>query len=313
MLEIVFDQSAEGMLKYAQHYGEGPYRKEAIGLIFDETEGNEPSRLNVWLEKQKIQKKRKAEWENAEPLGGNPGDVFGFSLGLWYGNIEDPVLGVNRKAALDDLFLSESDDERSVRQLEKIMQRLDEMRQRAEEGEPVRIWYSDSPNDRCGICWFCKEMQSWKMCPQIFTIKLPELCEEGTTKVHYRGWGEVGAERVHRFVTLQNPLTEDEMMELAAEWECIQSENTPLRIVQNGKLQSAPIDYYDSVLREELAKQPQEFAEACLIGTAVEKIAVSDSFMALRIEEWIQAGKLKIIKEETPGSRSYRRWLKKID
>ena len=130
-------------------------------------------------------------------------------------------------------------------------------------------------------------------------------------KVQYKGWGEVTPQAVHRFVALQQALTEEKMQELAAEWEKVQTENMPLRVVQDGKLQSVPIDYYDSIIEEELAKTPEEFAEASLIGSTVARISVSDSFVALRIEEWIRRKRFTVFKEEIPGSRSYRRWLKK--
>lgn len=312
MLEIVFCQSAEGMLKQAMHYGEGPYRKQAIGLILDEQEnGGKPSRFKIWREKQKIQKKLKKEWESAEPLGGSAADVVCFSLGLWYGSIEEPVLGEKRKQALADLFLLEKGDDAAQQRLEKIMQARDGMRRRAEEGEPIRVWYSDDPNDRCGICWLAAEMESWNAVPPVFAVKLPEFCEEENTTVHYRGWGEVGVEKLHRFLPLQQQLSNEDLHALAAEWKSAQKQNMPLRVVEQGKLQSVPADYYDAVIWQELDKQPEEFPEAHLIGAVVGRLAVSDNFVALRLEELIEQGKLQITKEETPGSRSYRRWLKK--
>lgn len=44
MLEIVFSESACGVLKLAQRYGAGEYRGGAIGVIARNEDGSEPSR-----------------------------------------------------------------------------------------------------------------------------------------------------------------------------------------------------------------------------------------------------------------------------
>ena len=75
MLEVVFSDSACGGLKYAQHYGEGPYRPGCIGVIFSQEDG-EPTPAEIEAAQRRAEEAERLAWERAV-LWGQPGGRAG--------------------------------------------------------------------------------------------------------------------------------------------------------------------------------------------------------------------------------------------
>ena len=86
MLDVVFSDSACGSLKLAQHFGEGKYNGGCIGIILDNEEATEEE---ITQAQRHAEEEARKEWEAAQPIGGNPGDVYGFGLGLSVGDISE--------------------------------------------------------------------------------------------------------------------------------------------------------------------------------------------------------------------------------
>ena len=91
MIEIVFGDSAGGLLKQAQHYGEGPYNDEGHpGMLFFGTKGSSgeaPSQEEIDAIRKAFHEKKRRAWESAIPLGGKSSDVYAFELGLSMGKV----------------------------------------------------------------------------------------------------------------------------------------------------------------------------------------------------------------------------------
>ena len=90
-------------------------------------------------------------------------------------------------------------------------------------------------------------------------------------------------------------LSEKDLFNLAAMWEQLKTENSPLRVVENGSVISSDISYYDDLIRSEFPKDTCSIAY--IIGSALgkHKILTGDYFIAKRIEEFIKLGELQII------------------
>ena len=82
----------------------------------------------------------------------------------------------------------------------------------------------------------------------------------------------------------------------------------------NGILLSVPADFYDGFIRREIAAEPEEFSEAYVIGNTLgrNQLAISDSWVANRIDLMIQAGELEAVTQASEGGPSYRRILRKL-
>ena len=145
MLEMVFDSSAAGSLKAAQHFGEGELAHAAIGTI----EGcNDGAGAAGEKQQQMIQRERQ-RWERAQPMGGKPEDVFNLGLAHSMGTLADGFAG--REKVLTRL-LSVCEEEAGIQTAHRLCDSARKVLVRFEErvraGEPVRVWYSEQPNDR---------------------------------------------------------------------------------------------------------------------------------------------------------------------
>lgn len=112
---------------------------------------------------------------------------------------------------------------------------------------------------------------------------------------------------------LGKKLPTDYLRSLANHWRELQQENAFLRAMLNGKLVSAPESLYDAFILRELAKQEEEFMEARLVGQVLGKyqLGISDAWIALRIEQFIQGGLLIPVTTPAPDDPVYRRILRK--
>ena len=117
----------------------------------------------------------------------------------------------------------------------------------------------------------------------------------------------------HRDLSLQRTATVRFQQVCASHWRTLQIENAPLRVVLNGQLVSVPETLYDSFIIREIAIESEEFHEAKLIGKVLGKynLGIGDSWVALRIEEMIRGGKLKVITSADEDAPIYHRILRK--
>lgn len=318
MIEILFNDSAAGSLKMAYHYGKGTYSGSCISVIISHSDGSKPTKAEIRAAQRKAEEKRRLAWENAVPLDGNHADIFCFNLALSVGGIaEDQHTFINRRRVLERLFSIYPEDERdqAVREILKAAtENLEAICKRAAAGEPIRIWYSNQPDEMCGLYWLMSRLEQWDVSEmQVVTVKLPDCEEDGENIVQFSGWGEVPPEEWRRYFKLQKSIPSALIKSYAFHWRELEKENAPLRAVLNGRLVSAPESLYDHFIFCEIEAEDDEFHEAQVIGRVLGKyqLGIGDAWVALRIEEMIQAGKLKIVSHAAKDMPIYRRMLKK--
>lgn len=318
MIEIVFSDSACGSLKVAQHYGEGKYQGGCIGVIVSHADGSKPSKEEVEVAQQEAEERARLAWESATPLGGNPADIYGFNLVLSVGDISENQPGIKRKQTLEHLFSVYPNDE-GCQAAQEILKRVSEdlktVRKRVASGESLRIWYSNHPDEMCGLYWFMGQLNQWKVHgKQVSIVKLPEWeADEKGNIVQRSGWGQVAPVEWHRYLALQKPVLPVFEQSCASHWQELQRENAPLRATLNGQLISAPETLYDEFIFREIAAEGEEFQEAKVIGRVIGKyqLGIGDSWVAFRIEEMIREGKLEVVSAVAEDMPVYHRVLKK--
>lgn len=295
MLEVVFDASAAGSLKAAQHFGEGKFDPAVIGMIAGCNDGMEIT----GEDQQRVIQRERRRWEQARPMGGSPEDVFDLGLAHSVGTLNDGWAGREKTMAR---LLSVCEGESSVQAArlfcDRVRRDLARFEERVRAGEPVRVWYSDKPNDLCGLCWLCGWMRERGLLPQrILLIKLPDWEEDRKMVVEYSGWGELSPEQWHRYLPLQREVPDALFHALALRWRQLEEENTSLRAVLSGKLCSVGEDFYDGLIQRELCGMEREFFEAVLIARLLGKypIGVGDGWYHLRIQAMADRGKLEVI------------------
>ncbi|AZO94893.1 DUF3658 domain-containing protein [Halocella sp. SP3-1] len=318
MINIVFSESACGSLKVAQHYGKGKYQDGCIGVFVSHTNGSKSTKEEVETARREAKEKARLAWESATPLGGKTTDIYGFNLVLSIGDISENQPGIKRKQTLEHLYSVYPNNE-GQQAAEEILNRANEdlkmVQERAVAGEVLRIWYSNQPDEMCGLYWFMGQLNQWKVHGgQVFIVKLPEWeVDNKENIVRKNSWGEVAPEEWHRYLALQKSVVAVFIQSCASHWKELQAENAPLRAMLNGQLVSTSEKLYDDFIIQEIAVEGEEFQEAMIVGRVLGKyqLGISDSWVAFRIEEMLHEGKLEVVTTCTKDMPSYHRVLKK--
>lgn len=317
MLEIVFGNSAQGSLRIAQRYGGGNRGGTAVGVGIICRDGGQPSPRELEEARKRAEERERRNWEQATPLGGTPRDICCFDLALSVGDISEEEPGPRRRQVLEELYsASTTEDCREMveKQLRLAGEALRTAKERALQGEAIRIWYSSQPNEICGMHWFLSQLARWgEGRGPVTLIKLPQWEERGDgVVVQKSGWGEVAPREWSGYLPLEKTAPPALIQGCAARWRELQRENSPLRAVLNGRLVSLPEDVYDSFILREIEAQPEVFREAEVIGRVLGKyqLGIGDGWVASRIEAMIRAGMLEPLTQPEKGI-PYRRQLRK--
>ncbi|MEA4955346.1 MAG: DUF3658 domain-containing protein, partial [Pseudoflavonifractor sp.] len=199
--------------------------------------------------------------------------------------------------------------------LETANQNLSAVRERAKAGESLRIWYSNQPDELCGLYWFMDQLTQWEIPDhQVFMVKLPDWeTDETGALVQKSGWGEVEPEEWHRYLSFEIPIPAAFRQGCGADWQILQRENAPLRAMLNGQLVSMPETLYDGCILREIAVEGDEFQEARIVGRVLGKyrLGIGDAWVALRIEEMIRAEMFEVVSTPAEDMPIYHRMLRK--
>lgn len=284
MIEVVFSDSTKGSMKVAKNYKKENMKDgaTAIGYI-----GEPPSKEEL------------GERFEGEALGGSSKEVIGVSLCLDIGDISKDVTREERKKLLFKMFknLLENDErEKNIfaNYWEENLAGLQKLKDSANKGEHIRIWYSDAPYSLCGFYFINSTLKEYKC--KVTAIKLPKYQTQKDGKVvSYSSWGEVAPGKFYQFLPLETEFSQLERKFIAAEWLELQSQNAPIRAVINGKLTSVAEDFYDYFIRLNIPEG--EFIMARLIGEVLGryKLGVGDWWFAQRISNMIANGELEIV------------------
>jgi Protein of unknown function./Domain of unknown function (DUF1835). len=318
MIEIVFGDSACASLKIAQRYGDGDYCGGSSGVIIGHSDSHAPTRKEIEEAQREIETRERLAWEKAVPLGGNPNDVFGFSLVLDVGDISENEPGPLRMHAFEQLWSIYPNEEgrQAARELlQAAADNLITVRQRLLTGESLRIWCGNQPDEVCGLHWFMSQLVSWeRSCKDVFLVRLPQYeIEDGGIVTEKNGFGECQPADWHRYVASQQLLPLAMCHHLAMHWCKLQRDNAPLRAVINGQLMSVEAVFYDGFIQREIGEQDDVFHEAKLIGNVLGKyrLGIGDAWIAQRIEEMIRQRSLEPVDKADSDSPIYHRTLKK--
>lgn len=314
MLEITFSESACGSLKLAQHYGHGPYPSAYIGVIVTHADGSKPTPAEIQAAQQEAEVQARSAWENAVPMGGNPADVYTFGLAWNIGSIGQAEPWSERQQVLTQLYSVYPGGEwpaLAEAQVKTAAENLETVRSRAAAGEALRIWYSSSADELCGLYWLMAQLyHSGTQFGEISLVKLPEQEFDGENL--HTGWGDIAPGQWPRYLPLQTSAPPALCQAYAEQWHRLQQENAPLRAVIGGQLCSVPASFYDGFIAQEIAAQPDCFLEAEVVGRVLGRFGVGDAWIALRIGEMISAGGLVAISNPNPDMPEYHRLLKKL-
>lgn len=306
MIEILFTESAAGSMKFAK--GLKSIVGEAFGIILETEDGHEPTEEELAQVRAQMEEERRKKLKNAVPVEGSPRDVVCFPLNLSMGDISEPFSDARAEYLQSTVLIGGPDFTGIGREL---MRTARESRERVlSSAEPLRIWYSRNPDELCGLCHLLTLLPKDA---QISLLELPEYTvHENEVRTH-TGWGEVDPYELGQFQRLERPLTEPERRYFENQWRELQKENSALRAVVNGRLVTVEADFYDGFLLRELEQEPERFHQGRFVGRILGKypLGISDSLIALRMEQFISRGILIPVTSPGDGCPVYHRYLKK--
>lgn len=282
MIEVLFGESEAASMKAAKSM-------KIVGYV------NGPTSVLV-TGKETPPERTFAGW-----LEGTSEDVVCLGFMLDIGNIKEPIDSPYRKNLIYSMYAQnqyvknpEIDQELKLTG-EVYLNELLRLKEYLENGETIRVWYSDTPYSICGFYSLCQILQKYKN--EIHIVKLPEYMVRKTSIISYRNWGEVSAEEFAEFLTYESVLTKEEVRMYAQLWTELTEDNSPLRAMINGKVTGVSEDFYDFLIWKRLTRKP--IKEARLIGDILGcfQIGMGDWWFARRIEHFIQQDKIKVIND----------------
>ena len=296
MLEVCFQNCVKGALSMAQNCEKGRIGG-AIGVITDSK-----GVFSFFAKRKAIRQYRKRELElqkKAVSLGGKREDIACIPFELSEGDIQAPICPEEcpRKAFLRErisLGRLPEETEPAVQEFwENCMADLEKL----ESNPPkIRVWLDDTPDAQCGLLFLADRLNDRK--PEIHVVQLPEKVTDGDScTIEYRGWGDVEPRLFGTFLNRETVLTQEEVEVLAGRWQTLKGENGVLRVIQNGNIVTADIDYYDELIQKEFPENSCKIANIIANALARQKIPTGDVFIAERIRHFVHSKELVILEE----------------
>lgn len=258
MIEVLFDESEAASMKAAKST-----------VISIKTDG--PTSIFTAGKKQPPPRKSSG-W-----IEGTSADVICLGFQLDIGNIKEEL----------DMELHQQSS-RFEKELHRLLHFL-------EEGEPIRIWYSEAPYSLCGFYHLCSILCDYEN--EVCVVKLPEYRVHTDTIITPQGWGDVAADEFAGYLPHEHLLSHNEQRRFAQLWNELRTDNSPLRAVINGRLCGVPESFYDFLIWRHLTTEPVK--EARLIGNLLGtyQLGISDTWYAKMIDAFIAEGKIEVLED----------------
>lgn len=181
-----------------------------------------------------------------------------------------------------------------------LSQAHDSLMQAAGQGEQIRVWWTDTPADICGLYWLMHELRETPCRIDGIHVPMIQPMHAGSFKT-LGTLGESTPEDMRRYMRLSESITQQWRDVYSLYWQRLARENAPLRAMVNGLLRSVPMDFYDSFIRQALHDMQGEFKAALLLGNCLGKGPAGglECWYRLRIKHMIDEGILRVLENET--------------
>ncbi len=289
-------------MRCGHHFSKDIDGATAIAVIG--ADGEQPTQEEIDGALREVKHRQAQEQRNGKPLGGNSEDVVGLSFALDIGDIASSVSDDSRKDLIAqflgaDFWNELHDMQDSInRYWDGCVSDLNKLLVNAKAGEPIRIWYSDAPYSRCGFYNTIFQLKDFGC--YISAVKLPDYMQIGDQEVkEIVSWAEVSPGEFAHYLPLEFEVPVSVQRTIIMEWEKLKRENSPLRIVLNGKIHSEKVDFYDRFIRKEIPEGTIKIGQ--LIGFVLGRnmLGIGDWLIAQRIKNMIESGELIVVHKDS--------------
>ncbi|NMM63639.1 DUF1835 domain-containing protein [Clostridium sp. P21] len=153
------------------------------------------------------------------------------------------------------------------------------------------LWYSSS-REFCGMLYVLELLKNRNLDIYLINVK-DTVIKRKEIEFKARSTGEIIPENIEKYAAAKRKLNLNEHRELLDKWELLKKDNSILRVIKDGKLESVDENYFDIDI---LKYTPKEFRNPIrtigeVLGKSEER--VSDEYIFWRIKELIKTGKIE--------------------
>ena len=238
--------------------------------------------------------------------------VFPLNLHLNYEHIDCDIAEAQAKREVDTLkyfyksvcdkeiqseYKNETKDKRyTLKRLEKFLT----------DGHDVRLWLSNTANDRCGLYWFCDFAKNYANTISIVMCPGYEYISYLSAAHVQRDWASFNSpDFIAEFAPAAHILNEHEKSAYAREWSMLVKENASLRILIDNTIVGVDDSFFDDIIISFVNSEPQP--QNTVMGKMLGKWqgCVDVAFISRRIEHLIAVGKIKVCEEKVDEHDCY--------
>ncbi|SFQ43079.1 DUF1835 domain-containing protein [Parafilimonas terrae] len=164
-----------------------------------------------------------------------------------------------------------------------------------DEAEQAWIWMAPNQHDVCGYYWLINQLKEFESRIHILSLNnLPFINDKGS--IFYPvNLSEIPPKEFIKAKKLARPVTISEFELDGDEWKKLCSENGMVRTLDGGKkIISREVSYYDDKIIAALTKDAQKLNKIFQTLFTKMKVHTGDAFLAWRMKELINDGKIEL-------------------
>ena len=243
--------------------------------------------------------------------------VFPLNLHLNYEHIDCDIAEAQAKRDVDTLkyfYKSVTDKEiqseykKEIKGLRNALKRLENF---LADGHDIRLWLSNTANDRCGLYWFCDFAKNYANTISIVMCPGYEYIPYLRTAHVQPDWALFSnPDFIAEFVPTAHILNEHEKSAYTREWSLLVKENALLRILIDNTIVGVDDSFFDDIIMGFVTPEPQP--QNTVMGKMLGKWqgCIDVAFISMRIEHLIADGKIKVCEDKVDEHDCY--WKRTI-
>lgn len=190
-------------------------------------------------------------------------------------------------------------------ELKQDRKEFEEFKKFIDDGHKIRLWISNTANNRCGLYWLCNFLKTYTNELSIVVCPGYEYDDVNNKTIENRNWSYFSnLDFIAEFVNEARVVNENEKLAYSKRWEELVAENAPLRILIDDVIVSVNEDFFDNSILSFVDAKPK--SQNSIMGKMLGKWQCGDVyFISKRIEHLIENNKIKVVEEKTDENGCY--------
>lgn len=186
------------------------------------------------------------------------------------------------------------------------------MKERASTGEAIRIWADLDVHGQCSTAFICNILSKIDGLGEVLVMYPPQFNFLDDTVYPCNCWGQFCLGNPFDYLSLQRKMTSAEMQFYSDEWERLKSENSNLRTLICGRLESVSEDFYDNMLLKYIPFEPITEQKAIGDYLADKRCGINMLIPAWRIQRLIDCGIIEVVEKVESDRYFLSRKIKRV-